>query len=393
MTRIRRNAKKIAVVLVQELIPAPTIVRLQRVRRFLRSPIQTSRRKVAQFASRRLSPKNFLRLRSFYFRNLKESKIDPLQIERKAPVVPPIEVKINNFVHRGKTYQGTGDFIEQCGQLKCDVIVCCAFYGRYDILDLVLREGTHKSRQEDPEVMFCLVGSTKEDRLFLESATQRNHNVFGVIAENNPVGRKWQTSVQAAFEACDFELLGITGSDDILPSQLLKRIVRRHRENLVNAGQGHLLPALYATLEWLIYAKGAKQKYTPQLVKCNYKQATAIMPIGGGRFYSKSFVSQVNGVLFDIKRDKLLDDRGFELVEKLGMGVEYYPIQEGSVFNVKGDWVQMNEFDAIASAPTIDVREFSFEGYGLLQEQLSESVFESVFGTSDQLEHQAEPAA
>lgn len=382
MRNILRQVKRIAVVLVRELIPAPTIGRLQKLRKFARNPLKVGGRRLGLIASRRLSPKNYFRLRSFYFKHIKGSIVVSLLSRNSlSPLkAKPIVVKIDNLVHQGRTYPGIKDFLEKNGQLKCGTVVCCAFYGRYDILDLVVEEGT--ADNDGANVLYCLVGSTDDDRTFLEKVTRKNPNVFGVIAENHPVGRKWQTSVQAAYQMCDFELLGITGSDDILASSLLKNVLVRHRENVKNSGDGYLLPALYATLEWLIFAKGAKQQYTPQMVKCTYKLGTAIMPIGGGRFYSRAFIEKVNGILFDVKRDKLLDDKGFELINAMGMGVEYYEVTEGSVFNVKGDWIQMNEFDAIASATTVDVQEYSFEGYNLLKKQLTPTVFEKVFGSS-----------
>lgn len=383
MRNILRQAKRVAVVLVRELIPAPTIARLQKLRMFARNPVKIGGRKLGATASHRLSPKNYFRLRSFYFKHIKGGIADPLltrnaALGSKAP--KPIVVKIDNLVHQGRTYAGIPEFLAENDQLKCDIVVCCAFYGRYDILDLVVEEGTAET--EGANVLYCLVGSTDDDRDFLESVTRRNPHVFGLIAENHPVGRKWQTSVQAAYQMCDFELLGITGSDDILTSKLLGSVLARHRENISNSGAGYLLPALYATMEWLIFAKGAKQKYTPQMVRCNYKLGSAVMPIGGGRFYSQPFVEKVGGILFDVKRDKLLDDMGFELVNQMGMGVEYYDVTEGSVFNVKGDWIQMNEFDAIASATTVDVHEYSFKGYSLLREQLSPAVFDKTFDHS-----------
>ena len=111
---------------------------------------------------------------------------------------------------------------------------------------------------------------------------------------------------------------------------------------------------------------------SPEIIRCSYEQKTAFQPLGAGRFYSREFLDSCNSRIFDSCLDRLLDDRGFELVLAQGGSVEYYSIEDGPLISVKGDWGQLNSFSNFISAPTLVLDEYSFEGYSLLQQSLSQ---------------------
>jgi hypothetical protein len=370
------------------LVPEPTIVRLRGIRNFLRDPKGVDPLAVGDFnavASNTAAEDAVGDFNAVASNTAAEDAVGDFNAvaSNTAAEDKVVPFLLNDLVYGGKHFPSDVELVEAHGRFTCDVVVCCAFYGRYEILDLVLEEGAAHRADGGPRTMYCLVGSSPDDVEFLERVTLNNPNVFGTIVKNNPVGSKWQHSISAAYQLCDFELLGITGSDDILTSKLIYTIVERHRENKVNDRKGSLLPGLYATMEWLIYARGAQQNHMPQVVKCNYKLDSATIPLGAGRFYSREFIQKIGGVLFEIKRDILLDNFGFEALNKLGMAVEYYRVQDGSVCSVKGDWIQMNEFDDILTSKSVDSQEFSFEGYTLLKNQMTPEAFNKLFITEN----------
>ena len=115
------------------------------------------------------------------------------------------------------------------------------------------------------------------------------------------------------------------------------------------------------------------------IIKCSYKGKTALEPLGAGRFFSAEFLELANYTLFDESLNRLLDDFGYEEILRLGAGVEYYGIDEGVVFMVKGDWEQMNDWHAVTTADTVSSTEYSFKGYEILRRMLSKEVFDQIF--------------
>ena len=102
---------------------------------------------------------------------------------------------------------------------------------------------------------------------------------------------------------------------------------------------------------------------------------SAFQPLGAGRFYTRGFLDSCGGTIFDSTLDRLLDDRGFQRIIDQGGSVEYFSIEDGPLISVKGDWGQMNAFDAFLEADTLVLDEFSFAGQALLRESLSSATF------------------
>ena len=258
LVRIRR-------LFITELLPVPTIERLLALRQKLCKGFHITSNSLAKSAERATT-------------NNKQATENNKQA-----------TDIVSIIYQGKEYSSIDAYLGANKKLNSDIVVCCAFLGRYDLLRLVIQEGlsTKKSR-----VCFCLAGSSESDKQYLLSLSG-NDRVIGVITRNEPVGKKWQMSINVARALVNYELIGITGSDDILTHVLLDNVLRKHRDNISKSSVRELVPVLYATLEWMIFAIGDKQEYLPQLVHCNYRLQNAVQPIGGGRFYSKEFIEQV----------------------------------------------------------------------------------------------------
>ena len=306
--------------------------------------------------------KSLLTGRGIQLRRFEERKFDRF--------APGVQKDIGPLICGGEMYDTFDDLLGEKGRECCDIVVCCAFLGRYGILEAAVKElCTSASRQL---TAVCLVGSSREDKDFLLRLTGRYPRVVGLLAGNRPIGRKWQTAVDLARAIYEFELLAITGSDDVLPTELLSTILKRHRVHQKNDNSGTLTPGLYATMQWMALSASTGPTMSPNLVKLNYKTFGLQIPLGAGRFYSRKMIDRCDGNIFDPKLNVLLDDKGFYQTVALGFGVDYYTVNDGVVLSVKGNWSQLNAFDKILSASTIDVTDSAFDGASLLSQQLTE---------------------
>lgn len=390
------NCRVIVRRIARELIPAPTLGRLVYVKRAITGPRQQAIADMARLSQRVLSPAMHLRLRRTALKVLGRPTSAPVvrlpvsgavpEIESSAgkpmpkpkPVISRERKLTGPFYFRGQSY-GTMEALHAAeGAIKVDMAIASAFLGRHQVLDMMATEAT--SLPGGYSTLVCLVGSSDEDGAYLREVTARNPHVLGMLGKNSPVGRKWQSTVDLIRAACDFQLLGITGSDDILPAGLITAMIDRHRVCCSHDSIRPFATSLYGTMEWLIFSDAARDTLSPQLVKCSYKLDSALMPLGAGRFYSRQVIDHFDGDLFEVSQSRLLDDKGFYKVHNSGLGVEYYNAERGAVLSIKGDWGQMNSFEAIIQAPTVHVSDASFEGYEILRRQLTPATFERLFG-------------
>ncbi|MGE4192990.1 MAG: hypothetical protein AB7E51_06350 [Pseudodesulfovibrio sp.] len=266
---------------------------------------------------------------------------------------------------------GIGDL--ETVRVRCPVVVCCAFHGRHEVLELVVRESLHA----DVAVHWMLAGSSDEDRGFMERLAGETGRVSGLVCDNAPLGRKWQTCVRAAHRLYDADLYAITGSDDILSHRLIEHVVRSREADLAKpAGVG---PDFYCVTGWLVH--GEAPGFDPMLLKCSYRWEKAFQPLGAGRFYSRQFLDRVSGLVFDSGRARGLDGRGYGLVRELGGLVAYCTVEDGPVVSIKGEWEQLNRLETFFRVDTLLIEECSFEGYRLLRESLHPETFARLFAT------------
>ena len=257
------------------------------------------------------------------------------------------------------------------------MLLCCAFTGRHRMVERMVNEALSANRA--PDVRWFLVGSSEQDALLIKALSERTGRVAGLTTENRPLGRKWQTCVHTAWRHFDSQLFGIVGSDDLVSRRLVDFIVDRHRSNAACGTRSEFMPAMYGTQEWLVCNLDHEHPLSPQVVRCNYDYKTAFQPLGAGRFYTKPFLDGCKGLIFASDKDKLLDDRGYFLVRDQKLPIEYYTIEDGPIVSVKGGWSQMNAIDDLLSADTLQVREYSFAAYPLLQSALSDASFRYLY--------------
>jgi hypothetical protein len=222
-----------------------------------------------------------------------------------------------------------------------------------------------------------LAGSSDEDRGFMERLAGETGRVSGLVCDNAPLGRKWQTCVRAAHRLYNADLYAITGSDDILSHRLIEHVVRSREADLAKpAGVG---PDFYCVTGWLVH--GEAPGFDPMLLKCSYRWEKAFQPLGAGRFYSRQFLDRVSGLVFDSGRARGLDGRGYGLVRELGGLVAYCTVEDGPVVSIKGEWEQLNRLETFFRVDTLLIEECSFEGYRLLRASLHPETFARLFAT------------
>lgn len=259
----------------------------------------------------------------------------------------------------------------------CELVICCAFTGRHEILERIIEESFAANEMEG--VRWFLAGSTEDDEKFIRAISLRTRRVAGMIVENRPLGRKWQTCMKLAHRHFDAGLYAITGSDDMLSHTLVDHVIRRHRLNRATVSDQRFLPALYASYEWLVLHNNAKSNLVPQIIKCSYKNNIAFQPLGAGRFYSGAFMDECDGFVFESQLERLLDDRGYELVKRRDKAVEDITLEDGVILSVKGNWAQMNTLDGFLASKTLVLHDYSFKGYDVLRKNLSDASCRQLF--------------
>ena len=292
-------------------------------------------------------------------------------MEQSAEAVPQPDL-----VDRDSLAPRTDRFVGSEPGAAADLVLCCAFTGRHHIIRQVVAEAiSDRSRS----IHWMLAGSTDEDAAFIETLAATTGRVTGFVCENRPLGRKWQTCLHTAFRHFRAPLYGIIGSDDIASHALLGYIIDTHRAAMSVPSSAAFVPSLYCTLEWLVAHVDPRSDLAPGIVRCNYEYSSTFQPLGAGRFYTRAFLEECGGIIFDSDKDRLLDDRGFFEIRDRRKHIEYFTMEDGPLISVKGEWAQLNSFDALLEAPTVDVCEFTFEGYRLLRRTLSGSTLRFLF--------------
>ncbi|MGC6511928.1 MAG: hypothetical protein ACON4J_04100 [Parvibaculales bacterium] len=243
---------------------------------------------------------------------------------------------------------------------KADIAVCCAFLGREKQLDLAIAESQFSKKS----IVWFLMGSDAEDEAILERLSATYENVYGAVCDNFPVGAKWQSCVDFVNHLdFDYELLCITGSDDVIAAKGFDHVHDRYRHNLEFQKYSGLntAPALFCTNGWYIYNKCQGSSYYHSLYKCHYNIEFMRQPLGAGRFYTRSYLKEIEGFLFDCSLNKNLDNWGYENLLMNGKEIALFSNLDVPVMSIKKK-LEMNDFESILNSRNIAVSEIVFEG-------------------------------
>lgn len=167
-----------------------------------------------------------------------------------------------------------------------------------------------------------------------------------IAAPNFPVGAKWQTGVNYVRNNMHASHLIITGSDDILS----KDFVRRFCTGIPFVG----------LQRWYIWDARKSVLYLMDYL--------AAQCLGGGRVYTKALLESVNWQIFDHRANRLLDNRGWRLTGPLTRQIIK---DEGYILAVKGDWPVMNPLDVNHKNVKIVARYQVEEAKKIMQEKFN----------------------
>ena len=190
------------------------------------------------------------------------------------------------------------------------VVICIASHDRPGPLNIVLR-----CLPKDWHAV-VVVSSEKDMRAI--AARQHTHvHIF----PNEPVGAKWQHAIDKA-RALEPDVVGITGSDDVIISSTAALATAMATCDFIGLNSFY---AYDGTLHW----------------KCGYR--TPVIPLGGGRFYSRALLERMRWQVFNPAKARKLDDDGFINARRAGARVYWKDDLPGLLLiALKGPWKQMN---------------------------------------------------
>lgn len=150
----------------------------------------------------------------------------------------------------------------------------------------------------------------------IERAYYENFDIHVAFCDNKPLGYKWQFGVDYAREF-DPSHIVITGSDDLLSVGFFEKYCGDH--------------GLTGFHQWYIW-------HDNKLHLLRYLQP---QPLGGGRIYTRQALEMFRYKLFDITKNKWLDDHTW--IGSIRKEWKIYNIPE--ILAVKGNWPVMNKVD------------------------------------------------
>lgn len=162
---------------------------------------------------------------------------------------------------------------------------------------------------------------------------------------NYPLGLKWQSGVDVARHLKADPLI-INGSDDILHPEYFSRV-----SGLMEEGY-HFI----GLKSWYVYDLKTVYKF----------DYLATIPLGGGRAYSRELLDKIGYKLFDVRKDRHLDDLGWSSVFRSRM--QRILLNEPLILSVKGDWKVMNPVNKMFGSRNAMLRESIYNPTNILMQ-------------------------
>ncbi len=147
-----------------------------------------------------------------------------------------------------------------------------------------------------------------------EKSYYENFDIHVVFHSNNPLGAKWQAGVDYARQF-DPSHIVITGSDDLLSTGFFKKYCNEF---------------VIGFWAWYVWNNN----------KLFHLQYLPLQPLGGGRVYPASVLNTIDWKIFDIKKEKCLDDHAWKVLHG-----QYLKTVKPEILAVKGNWAVMNPVD------------------------------------------------
>lgn len=183
------------------------------------------------------------------------------------------------------------------------------------------------NRQTRHTEIILVVSGANEKTFF----TQKYPYLTVIMAPNSPLGTKWQHGVNKAVELGADPLI-LTGSDDLLDKRFVERACLWMSRGFDFIGIKH----------WYVYDN--KKLY--------HFKYLASLPLGGGRAYSKRFLSE-DKRLFEAK-DRHLDDLGWDKVNYAN--IKRLIFSDPLILSIKGNWPVMNQAERFFSSKNCQLK-------------------------------------
>jgi hypothetical protein len=220
---------------------------------------------------------------------------------------------------------------------KYDIVVIIAFQGRYTMMG---RNIETLNRQTD-KIGIIIIGSDKDDNIFINQMMDKYENVHGYIIKNFPCGLKWQYGVYLSRFFINKGII-ILGSDDLLSLNYVK-VMKQYLDegyDLIGKREWYLIDNDDTNIYQL--------NYTDKFIK------NRDMSLGAGRVYSKRILDRCNYMIFDFLRNNCLDEYGCIVVNQLEGKVDNDNKDDIHILSIKGNWKQINTFDKMKKYSKID---------------------------------------
>lgn len=198
------------------------------------------------------------------------------------------------------------------------IVVICT-YARYEITSKNIRTLFKQTRP--PKIVLVV-----SDNLEFMKYSEEFPSITVMTHPNNPLGSKWQAGVNKAVELGADPLI-ITGSDDIL--------CRTFVEYTCDAMKAMNLDFIGLRGYWVHYKS-----------KAHFIEYKPLMPIGGGRVYSRHCLKRVDNIVFNPGLNRHLDDLGWKKLQGITFNKWIVTDEPGiAIHAIKGNWVMKNPFN------------------------------------------------
>jgi hypothetical protein len=187
--------------------------------------------------------------------------------------------------------------------------------------------------------LYLAITEKSEAEQYSKSESVTGNQLHIETVPNNPLGNKWQHSVDMARKS-NPDYLVTCGSDDFLSTDYVENAIK-----IIE--QGHDFVGVNG---W--YMSDGKKFW-----KTKYRHLRDF-PAGSGRVLTKKALDLINWQMYDRKLDRLLDDKLRNQVQKhkIKTFISQDPDKEGlRILAVKGKWDVLNPLEKFLMAPTIEM--------------------------------------
>jgi len=221
-----------------------------------------------------------------------------------------------------------------------DIIVVTPFYKRENIFKIFLKH-LKKNKEDGINLHAILIGSNSIEN---EKEIVESYGFEYVYFKNKPLSNKWNYGV-SLLKKYDFKYLVVLGSDDIISTNLLNRLIKIMDNN--NYDVCGLKD---------IYFYDINDNIGVHWTGYNEKSGRLGETVGSGRFYTKKLIEYLNYKLWDDNKNNGLDINIFNKIKNIKKFNIYTTqiINNEYLIDIKGGDEQITSFRYFKNFNKID---------------------------------------